>query len=139
MYQQLTIIGNLGRDPELRYMPDGTGVANLSVAVSEKEKQADGSYADHTTWFRVTLWGKQAENANQYLAKGRQVLVVGRLKSDENGNPKMWTGNNGQARASFEMSGSTIKYLGKKGDYEDVAAPSGSPAPALVEDDGFPF
>ena len=75
MYQKIIIVGNLGRDPEMRFTPEGNPVTSFSVAASRRYKDKD-----ETTWFRVTVWGKQAETANQYLQKGSKVLVEGRLR-----------------------------------------------------------
>ena len=77
MYQRLVLVGNLGRDPEMRYTPNGTAVTSLSVATSRKYTTADGQQKEETVWFRVSVWGKQAEPCNQYLSKGRKVLVEG--------------------------------------------------------------
>jgi single-strand DNA-binding protein len=74
-FNKITIVGYLGRGPELRHTPQGTAVCNFSVATTEKRKNARGETEEHTTWFRVTAWGRQAEVANEYLAKGRQVYV----------------------------------------------------------------
>lgn len=139
MYQELTLVGNLAKDPALRYMPDGTGVCTLVLAVNDKVKNSSGGYDDHTTWFRVTAWGKQAETVNQYLAKGRQVLVVGRLKSDENGNPRTWTDNSGVTRAGYDVTASTIKFLGKRGDYENAGSGSAGQQPVDEDDDALAF
>ena len=104
MYQKIIIAGHMGRDPEMRYTGDGTPVTTLSVAVNNWDKS--------TTWFRVTAWRKVAENCNQYLAKGRTVLVEGTLQSDPaTGGPKLWTGNDGMARASFEITASSVTFL----------------------------
>lgn len=114
MYQKIIIVGNLGRDPEMRYTPQGTPVTNLSVATSRKWTNADGTPGEETIWFRVSAWGKQAETCNQYLVKGQQVLVEGRLRPDPaTGEPRIWTGNDGVARASYELSASTVRFLGK--------------------------
>src|SRR5215510_2152514 len=82
-FNKITIVGYLGRDPELRYTPQGTAVCNFSVATTEKRRNARGETEEHTIWFRVTAWGRQAEVANEYLAKGRQVYVDGRLRLEE--------------------------------------------------------
>ena len=91
MYQKIIIIGNLGRDPEMRYMPDGTAVTSFSVATSRRwTDRQSGQPVDETTWFRVTVWGRQGETANQYLSKGSKVLVEGRIKPDTNtGSPRL--------------------------------------------------
>ena len=97
MYAKLIIVGNLGGDPEMRYVPDGTPVTNFSVAVNRRWNNADGSPGEETLWFRCTAWRKTTEVVNQYLSKGRQVLVEGRLRPDENGNPRVFTRNDGSA------------------------------------------
>jgi single-strand DNA-binding protein len=106
MFQQLILVGNLGSDPELRYTADGTPVANFSVAVNRTWTKEDGSHGDETTWFRVTAWRKLAEIASQYLKKGRQVLVVGRVSG------RGYVGTDGTPRASLEVNADTIKFLG---------------------------
>ncbi len=113
MYQKLIIVGNLGGDPEMRYTPDGTPVTTFSVATNRKWNNQDGSQSEETVWFRVTAWRKLAETANQYLSKGRQVLVEGRLTPDKTtGGPRVWTGNDGKARASFEVTADTVRFMG---------------------------
>src|SRR5262245_26918892 len=82
-FNKITIVGYLGRDPELRYTPQGTAVCNFSVATTEKRRNARGETEEHTIWFRVAAWGRQAEVAAEYLAKGRQVYVEGRLRLEE--------------------------------------------------------
>jgi single-strand DNA-binding protein len=83
MFHKVILVGNLGRDPEMRYTPGGQAVCTLSVATNRTWTR-DGEQQKETTWFRVTVWGKQAESVNQFLKKGRQVLVEGRLNPDEN-------------------------------------------------------
>lgn len=114
MYQKLTIVGNLGQDPEMRYTRDGTPVTNFSVATNRRWTAADGSQGEETVWFRVTVWRRMAEVCNEYLEKGRQVLVEGRLAPDsETGGPRVWTGRDGQPRASFEVTAQTVQFLGR--------------------------
>lgn len=111
MYSKIVIVGYLGRDPELRYLPDGTAVGDMSVAVSDKYKNKAGQMVERTTWFKVSVWGAQAENVHQYLSKGRPVLVEGTLQADDSGNPRIWTDKNGNARASFEVKAHAVKFL----------------------------
>jgi single-strand DNA-binding protein len=92
MYQQLTLIGNLGRDPEMRYTPTGVPVTNFSIAVSRSWVGQDGRRQEKTLWFRVTAWRKLAETASQYLTKGSKVLVVGELEA-----PTTYTDRDGQS------------------------------------------
>lgn len=113
-YAKLVIVGNLGRDPELRYLPSGQAVANLSVATNRRwTDQATGQPQEEVCWFRVSVWGKQAEAANQYLSKGRQVLIEGRLRPDpETGGPRVYFRQDGSAGASFEVVAQTVRFLG---------------------------
>jgi single-strand DNA-binding protein len=142
MYQRLVIVGNLGGDPEMRYTPDGTPVTNFSVATNRKWNNPDGSQGEETVWFRVTVWLKQAETCNQYLSKGRQVLVEGRLTPDKTtGGPRVWTGNDGKPRASFEMTADTVRFLsgGPRGEGgEPGTSYQEAPPPDLGESD-IPF
>src|SRR5688572_5118875 len=102
MYQSITIVGNLGKDPELRYTPSGQSVCSFSVATSRQYTAKSGEKVKETVWFRVSAWGKLAEVCNQYLTKGSKVLVVGQLTPDkETGGPRVWEAN-GVHKASFE-------------------------------------
>ena len=116
-YAKLVIVGNLGRDPELRYLPSGQAVTNLSVATNRRwTDQATGQPQEEVCWFRVSVWGKQAEAANQYLSKGRQVLIEGRLRPDpETGGPRIYARNDGTAGASFEVVADRVQFLGGNG------------------------
>jgi single-strand DNA-binding protein len=97
----------------MRYTPSGQAVTNFSLAVNNNRVDEDGVVHESTTWFRISVWGKQAEVCNQYLSKGRQVLVEGRLTIDkETGGPRIWTDQNGQPRASFEVSAFDVRFLG---------------------------
>jgi single-strand DNA-binding protein len=104
-FNKITIVGNLGRDPELRYTPQGSAVCNFSIATNEKRKDKSGEMQDVTTWFRVTLWNKQAENASKYLTKGSPVYVEGRLRIDE------WTDRDGNNRFTLEVQGSDMQFI----------------------------
>lgn len=111
-YSKLIIVGNLGADPEMRYTPSGQAVTNFSVAVNRAWTGSDGQLREETAWYRVSVWGNQAETCNQYLSKGRQVLVEGRLTVDpETGGPRIWTDQNGNPRASFEMTAFDVRFL----------------------------
>jgi single-strand DNA-binding protein len=139
MYQRLTIVGNLGRDPEMRYTQDGTPVTNFSVATNRRWTNQDGSQGEETVWFRVTAWRRLAEVCNEYLEKGRQVLVEGRLQADrETGGPRVWTGRDGQARASFEVTAQTVKFLGR-GTAAPAAGAADIPEEPPEEEEEIPF
>src|SRR3990172_6087309 len=106
MYHTIIIVGNLGKDPEMRYTPSGQAVTSFSVATSRQYPGQNGQKVKETIGFRVSAWGKQAETCNQYLRKGSKVLVEGRLTPDPStGGPRVWTGQNGPG-ASFEVSAS---------------------------------
>ena len=109
-FNKIILVGHLGRDPELRYLPSGgNAVCNFSVATTEKKKNRDGEAEETTTWFKVTAWGRMAELANEYLSKGRQVYVEGRLSL------QTYTDREGQTRSSLEVNASDIKFLGDRG------------------------
>ncbi len=109
-FNKITIVGYLGRDPELRYTPQGTALCKMSIATTERRKNVTGEMEEHTTWFRVTVWGRQAELANEYLAKGRQVYIEGRLRIEE------YTDREGQKRFSAEVTAADIQFLGQRGE-----------------------
>lgn len=140
MYQKVIIVGNLGRDPEMRYTSDGTAVTNFSVATNRKWTNADGSPGEETTWFRVTAWRRMAEVCNQYLQKGRQVLIEGQLKPDPaTGGPRVWTGNDGIARAQYEVTALAVKFLGGRGEMPVGEAPSRIEEPPVEPEEEIPF
>ena len=105
-FNKIIVVGNLGRDPELRYTPQGTPVCSFTVATNEKRKDRAGEMQDVTTWFRVTLWGRQAETASQYLTKGRPIYIEGRLRIEE------WTDRDGKARYTLEVHATDMQFIG---------------------------
>ena len=120
-FNKIIIVGHLGRDPELRYTPSGTPVCDFSVATSERRGKRDGGEGEEiTTWFRVSMWGRQAEVANQYLQKGKQVYIEGRVSQRE------WTDRDGNKRTSLEVHGTDMQFIGSRGD--EMAAGAGGPA-----------
>jgi single-strand DNA-binding protein len=139
MYQKIIVVGNLGNDPEMRYMPDGTAVTNFSLATNRKWTDNAGQPQEETTWFRVSVWRKQAENANQYLAKGSKVLVEGRLRPDpQTGRPRLWTGQDGTVGTSYEITADVVRFLSGRGDSDGGGDYEGGGAPAHQEDE-IPF
>jgi single-strand DNA-binding protein len=141
MYQKTIIIGNLGREPEMRYTPAGRPVTNFSVAANRKWKNGDGTQGEEVTWFKVVAWGNLAEVCNQYLSKGRLVMVEGRLSPDkETGGPRVWTGRDGVARAQYEVTAETVKFLGGRGgEHREAAAEEPTQDTPPLGDDEFPF
>jgi single-strand DNA-binding protein len=130
MYHALIIVGNVGKDAEMRYTPSGQAVTSFSVATNRSYTTGGGEQVKETIWFRVTAWGKQAEICNQYVKKGMKVLVEGMLSPDKTtGGPRIWNKNDGTPASSFEVNASTVRFLsgGERGEHE--------PAPA--EDEPF--
>jgi len=113
-FHTIIIVGNLGRDPEMRYTPSGQPVTSFSVASGRSYTNQNGEKVDETSWFRVTAWGKLAETCNQYLRKGKMVLVEGRLVPDKNGGPRVFTRQDGTSGASFEVNASTVRFLSSR-------------------------
>ena len=149
MFHRITVIGFVGQDPAMRFTPDGTPVTNFSVAtrqVVSKERVAEcptgwkeslnGKNWELTTWIRVTCWRKLAEAVNQYVQRGSQVFVEGELRgeaSDGTQNPRIWVGNDGEHRASYEVTARTVKFLGRHDNGN--GAPIGEPPPDGGEDE----
>ena len=137
MYHTIIIVGNLGRDPEMRYTPGGQAVTNFSVATNRQYTSSDGTQVKETIWFRVSTWGKQAEICNQYLKRGSKVLVEGRLTPDNaTGGPRIWTRQDGTPSASFEVNANTVRFLSSRGE-EDGGFPAAESAPGAEDD--IPF
>jgi single-strand DNA-binding protein len=114
---KVILIGNLGRDPELRYTQSGQAVANFSLATTDRFSNREGDRQERTEWHRVTVWGKTAENCAQYLNKGRSVYVEGRLQTRE------WEDKEGQKRRTTEVIAQTVQFLGSRG--QGAGAPAG--------------
>lgn len=104
-FNKVIVVGNLGRDPEMRYTAQGTPVCTFSVATNERRKDKAGEQQDFTTWFRVTVWGKQAETVSKYLTKGRSVYVEGRMHVEE------WTDKDGKGRYTLELNASDVRFI----------------------------
>jgi single-strand DNA-binding protein len=143
MYQKLTVVGNLGQNPEMRYMPDGQAVTNLSLATNRRwNDRATGETREEVTWLRVSVWGKQAESANEYLSKGRKVLVEGRLRPDPNtGGPRLWTRQDGSVGASYEIVADRVVFLDSNGNGNGNGANGHGAGEAQYaqEEDEIPF
>lgn len=144
MHQEISIIGNLGRDPEMRHLPQGDAVTNFPVAVNKPV----GDGEKKTVWFRISVFGNQAEACNKYLSSGRQVFVRGELQFDyDTGGPKLWTDRDGAVRSSFELRAFTVKFLGGRDDASGQASQAGGQssqgghrdASGSIEEDEIPF
>ncbi len=126
-FNKIILVGHLGRDPEMRYTPQGTALCKFSVATSERRKNTVGEMEEQTTWFRVTVWGRQAELANEYLSRGRQVYIEGRFRLEE------YTDREGQKRLSPEVTATEIHFLGQRAD-SAVAGQTRAPEHELEEE-----
>lgn len=123
---KILVIGNVGNDPEMRYTPSGTAVTTFSLATNRVYTTSDGERREETEWFRVSAWGRLAEQCNNYVTKGRKVYAEGRLRSDT------WTGNDGQTRVRLEISANSVIFLDRAGDVDGgttQGSPSASAAP----------
>lgn len=133
MYQSTVVVGHLGRDPEMRYTPDGTPVTTFNVATTRRWTGPDGQPQEKTTWFRVTAWRKLAETCNQFLAKGRLVLVEGDI------DVSTWNDKtSGEPRAMLELRARTVRFLGAKGERPEVPVDAVAPGPPEAEEE-LPF
>ena len=134
------LLGNLGRDPELRYTPSGKAVATFSLATTERWSGQDGQKNESTTWHNIVVWGKQAEVMKEYLAKGRQVYIEGRIVNrsydDKDGNKKYISEIVVQ---NFSFVGSRGDNAGAPRDQSSTAPPDIAPPPGGGDDDDLPF
>ena len=129
---KVILIGNLGADPEMRYTPSGTAVAKFRIATTERFKDRQGNLQERTELHRVTAWGKLAEICGQYLSKGKQVYIEGRIRSDT------WE-QEGVKRYSYEIIANTMQMLGQaRGLEREPEAPFEPPEGGVPEDD-IPF
>lgn len=111
-FNKIIVVGNLGRDPELRYTPQEKAVCSFSIATNEKRRDKSGESQDVVTWFRVTLWGATAEAAAKWLTKGSPVYIEGRLRVEE------WTDRDNNNRYTLEINGTDMQFIGSKSDNE---------------------
>jgi len=123
---KIMLIGNVGSDPEMRYTPNGKAVTSFRMATNYRYSGPDGERREETEWFRVSVWGKQAESCNQFLSKGRRVYIEGRLHS------RNWEGQDGQMRTSLEVSANRVIFL-------DRAAPVSLAEEGELEPEDLPF
>ncbi len=135
-FHTLIIVGRLGRDPEMRYTPNGQSVTSMSVASDRAYTDANGQTVKETVWFRVSVWGKQAESVNTYLKKGSMVLIEGELRPDkETGRPRLFTRQDGTTTASFDVNARTVRFLTPKSSGQETAAEE----PQDAGDEEIPF
>ena len=118
-YSRIIVVGNLGRDPEMRYTPSGTPVTNFSIAVNRRRPSGGGEYVDETDWYRVAVFGRQAEVADQYLSRGMKVLVDGQPRINT------YVGNDGVERTNIEINCDNFQMLGTREENEAIRASAG--------------
>jgi len=123
---KIMLIGNVGSDPEMRYTPNGKAVTSFRMATNYRYAGSEGERREETEWFRVSVWGRQAESCNQFLSKGKRVYVEGRLRS------RSWEGQDGQMRTSLEVSANRVIFL-------DRVAPVSLPEEGELEPEDLPF
>ncbi|GAB4503905.1 MAG: hypothetical protein Fur0043_08980 [Anaerolineales bacterium] len=141
MFHTVIIAGNVGRDAEMRYTPSGQAVTSFSLATNRQYTASNGEQVKETLWFRISAWGKTAEICNQYVKKGMKVLVEGRLTGDPNtGGPRVWTGQDGVPRASFEVTAATVRFLSSRNEFEEASASGPVDAGDMMPpEDNIPF
>jgi len=133
-YHKITVVGNLGRDPEMRYTPSGQAVTNFSVASNRQYTNSNGEKIKETVWFRVSAWGRQAETVNQFLKTGSQVLVDGRMTPDKTtGGPRIWNRQDGTPATSYEITAERVVFLSGRGDGAGASGDNFQGAPAEPE------
>jgi single-strand DNA-binding protein len=142
-YNRVLLMGNLTRNPEIRYTPSGTAVADLGLAINESFKNKAGEMVEQTCFVDVVVWGRQAETSAEYLQKGSPVFVEGRLQLDQ------WENQQGEKRSKLRVRADRVQFLGTPGKgSESSAAPAASapqaattppPAPPAEDDDDVPF
>jgi single-strand DNA-binding protein len=144
-FNKCILVGYVGSDPQLKYTAQGKAVCKFSVATTERRKDAQGEYQDATTWFRATVWGRQAEWVGQNLQKSQQVYVEGKLRQEE------YTDRDGNKRTSLDVSANDVQLLGSRGEGSgsaDPQAPAGKPAAKVAtkpsqseppDEDDIPF
>jgi len=114
MYQKITLIGNVGKDPELKFLPSGKALCNFTLATNERKKDLDGVVTDSTVWWRVTAWGNTAEAVNKYAKKGSKLLIEGKLYADQSGNPRVFQRQDGTWSANYEMNADVVRFVETK-------------------------
>ena len=135
-YQRIIVVGNLGHDPEMRYLPSGQAVTNFNLASNRQYTSSTGERVKETTWFRVSAWGRQAETCKQYLKTGSMVLVEGRLNPDkETGGPRVYEKKGGSFGASYEITAERVVFMSSS----DGSSNDHSQREEILEEDEIPF
>ena len=119
MYQKVMLIGNVGRDPEVKFLPSGKALCNFTLATNERKKDLDGVVTDSTIWWRCTAWGNTAEAVARYAKKGSKLLVEGSLYAEQTGNPRVFQRADGTWSANYELNANVVRFLSSKSEDED--------------------
>ncbi|TVQ78136.1 MAG: single-stranded DNA-binding protein [Bradymonadales bacterium] len=136
---KVILVGRLGADPEIRFTGSGAAVANFNIATSENWTDKEGQKQERTEWHRIVVWGKQAENCAQYLSKGRQAYIEGRLQT------RQWDDKDGNKRYTTEVVANTVQFLDKAGDsrstsnMDSSSMPMPEQASQSAADEDIPF
>ncbi|MCB0284519.1 MAG: single-stranded DNA-binding protein [Calditrichaeota bacterium] len=139
---KVILLGRLGQDPEMRYAPSGTAIATFSIATNSRQKSAEGEWVDKTEWHNILAFGKNAEFAGEYLKKGKQVYIDGRLQTSS------WEDQQGQKKYKTEIVISELQLIGPKGgeeepnpQYQKESSRPNTPEPPVAseEEDDLPF
>ena len=139
-FNRVILVGNLTRDLELRYTPSQLAVTDLGLAVNDKRKNAQGEWVEETTFVDVTLWGRTAEVACEYLRKGSNVLIEGRLTPDKaTGGPRIWTKQDGSSGSSFEVTAGTVRFLSSRGEGGEAPMMGSMEGAEIPAEDDIPF
>ncbi len=140
MFQTIIIAGNLGKDPEMRYTPSGQAVTSFNVATNRNYTDSNGQQVKETIWFRVSVWGKQAESTHNYLKKGSKVIVEGRLVADPTtGGPRIYKRTDGSSGASFEISASNVRFISSRTEGSEPGAVGEDVDTGAAAEDDLPF
>ena len=137
-YQKVVLVGNLGNDPSMRYLPNGKPVTNFNLATNRSYTKDDVKVTE-VTWFRVSAWGRQAETCNDYLHQGSKVLVEGRLNPDENGNPRIYQRQDGTHGASYELTADWVVFMDSRVERQESAEDGFHSAVEHMDEDDIPF
>ena len=121
-YNKVLLIGNVGRDPEVRHLESGASVATFTLATTERYKDRNGQYQDQTEWHNIVCWRNLADLSQNYINKGSQIFVEGKIRT------RSWTDQTGQKRYTTEIVADNIRLLGKRGDNQQHAAAAAQPA-----------
>ncbi|MDH5605648.1 MAG: single-stranded DNA-binding protein [Anaerolineae bacterium] len=133
-YQKIILVGNLGRDPEMRYTPGGQAVTNFSIATNRQYTASNGEKVKETVWWRISAWGRTAETTNQYLKQGSKVLIEGRMNHDkETGGPRVYARQDGTHGANYELTADRVVFMSGRDDQ------GGFDEEMPMQDDEIPF